>query len=64
MFREVRGIFLYQGFSRPILPEKHQEYSERCYVDKIGRGNGRGKVIFFNFPKKWLYCTIYYRVLR
>ena len=27
LHREVKGILLYRGFSRPILPTKHQERS-------------------------------------
>ena len=29
----------YQGFPRPILPTKHQECSEGCFVGKVGREN-------------------------
>ena len=39
LYREVKGILLYQGFPRPIFSTKHPERSEGCFVDKIGRGN-------------------------
>ena len=35
--RKVKGILLYQGFPRPILPTKHTERSEGCFAGKIGR---------------------------
>ena len=31
LYREVKGVLLYQGFPRPMR--------EGCFVDKIGRGN-------------------------
>jgi len=40
LYREVKGILLYQGFPRPILSTKHPERSEECFVEKIGRGRG------------------------
>ena len=39
LYREVKGILLYQGFPRPILPTKHPERKEGCFVGEIGRGN-------------------------
>ena len=40
LYREVKGILLYQGIPRPILSTKHPERGEECFVDKIGRGRG------------------------
>ena len=39
LYREVKGILLYQGFPSPILLKKHSERIEGCFVGKIGRGN-------------------------
>ena len=39
LYREVKGILLYQGFPKPILPTKHPERKEGCFVGEIGRGN-------------------------
>ena len=48
LYREVKGILLYQGFPRPILPTKHPESGKGCFADKIG-------------PKK-SGCTKFYRL--
>ena len=50
-------FILNHGFPRPILPTKHLERSEGCFVDKIGRGNPWLRNIF-NFPKKELYTIL------
>ena len=57
LYWEVKGILLYQGFPGPILPTKHLECSEGCFVGKIGRGNPWLSNIF-NFPKKELYTIL------
>ena len=36
LYREVKGILLYQGFTRPIQPTKHPECSEGCLEGKTG----------------------------
>ena len=33
LFREVKGILLNQGFPRPMLPAKHPECSNGCFVE-------------------------------
>ena len=38
LYREVKGILLYQWFPRPILSTKHPERSEECFVDKLVLG--------------------------
>ena len=45
LYREVRGILLYQGFPRPILPTKHPESGKGCFADEIGPK----KVVVQNF---------------
>ena len=57
LYREVKGILLYQGFTRPIQPTKHPECSEGCLEGKTSRGNPWLSYIF-NFPKKKLYTIL------
>ncbi len=51
LYREVKGILLYHGFTRPLLPTKHTESREGCFAGKIGRENPWLSYIF-NFPKQ------------
>jgi len=37
--KEVKGILLYQGFPKPILPTKHLKPREGCFAGKIHREN-------------------------
>ena len=59
LYREVKGILLYQGFPRPMLPTKHPEPSVGCFVGKVGRGN---QWLKFFLPKTSF--TQFHRLLR
>ena len=54
LYREVKEILLFEGYSRPICPTKYSDRSEECNVDKIGRGNPwlSNTNLIFKFPKK------------
>ena len=52
LYMEVIDILLYQWLPRPILPEKHQECSEGCILDKIYQGYPWLIEIKLKFKKK------------
>ena len=56
-YREVKEILLNQEFQRPILPTKHSDSSEVCFLDIIGQGNPWLDNIFI-LPKKKLYTIL------
>ena len=51
LHREVKGILLYQGFPRPILPTKHPERNDR----NIFKQNGSREPVV---KKKFWFFTI------
>ena len=66
LYKEVKGILLYQWFPSPILPTKHQDRREVCFVGNIILLNviilmvklvaASNLIIYFNFVLNTFNC--------